>query len=114
MALFNSSNEELIEQIDNLLENHLNKAVAESFNYYLEQLRNLVDLEIDSIKKTSKRVDIEDKILRIEQSIENIYKNMEKINETNMMLHNEIKKRDAIIDRKTRQISRLKKGKNEI
>jgi uncharacterized protein (DUF3084 family) len=113
MALFNS-NEELIEQIDNLLENHLNKAVAESFNYYLEQLRNLVDVEIDSIKKTSKRVNNEDKILSIERSIENISEQMEKVNQTNIFLHDEIRKRDAIIERKTKQISRLKKGKNEI
>lgn len=105
--------EKLLEDIDNLLQHHLeqkiNQSILNSFNRYLEKFQELVDDEKEIIEESSKKA-IE-KITIVSNKISKI----DAISKTNQKLSNEvtnlvqeIRKRDAIIERKNKQIANLK------
>lgn len=111
--------EQLIENINTLLDNHLqekiDQAFANSFNLYLEKFRDFVDQEKEIISTSAKeaveKINIaSEKLSEIDQLISMSAKLAEETNR----LTQEIRKRDAIIERKNKQIAKLKVEKNEI
>ena len=108
--------ERLLEDIDQLLNNHLteklNKEFANSFNLYLDKFIKMVDQEkeliensatkaVEKIDNASNRLIRTDEILaaniKLSQEIKNLIK--------------EIRRRDSIIERKNQQIAKLKDNK---
>ena len=101
--------EEFEEIVDEKLAKNLNYAFANSFNLYLEKFREMVDHENKLIQNSANEA-IE-KIRLASTQISNIN---ELINSNRALAINvenlveEIRKRDAIIERKNKQISKLK------
>jgi len=95
----------------------INNQVAASLNNYLEKLRDILDQEQKLIKKTA-----DDTIEKIKEPIKNLNtleKNMSALQNKfyeleleNKKLVDEIRKRDAIIERKSKQLQ--KRIKNEV
>ena len=113
------NSDKLLEDINYLLNHHLeekiNQAFSNSFNLYLEKFRELVDHEKEIIEKYAaqavQKIDIASSKIQEIGKIENI--NFQLTNEIEELI-GEIRKRDAIIERKNKQILRLKGRKNEI
>jgi uncharacterized phage infection (PIP) family protein YhgE len=105
------------EKIKNIIsveiETTLNNLVASSLNDYLDKLRDILDQEQKIIQETASKT-----VEKINQPIEilnTLEKKMSALQNTlfdleteNKKLIDEIRKRDAIIERKTKQIARLK------
>jgi predicted nuclease with TOPRIM domain len=110
MAFFNSN--EIDQEIKELIKIEINNSIVSSMNSHLVEYRNIaenilsnmhkmIDQEIQEIENLSQIIEIKETI----STFNNLLIDLET---ENKKLHNEIKKRDAIIERKTKQIARLK------
>jgi Fe2+ transport system protein B len=93
--------------IDAKLSGH-EQEIANSFNHYLTEFRRLIDEEIRAIKIAGEEANQLEKINNIQRTLNLFSLNLQELEKANKNLHDEIKKRDAIIERKTKQIQRLK------
>ncbi len=100
---------EIEKMFDRKFEENLDYAFANSFNSYLEKFRDMVDREKEIIEKSAS-IAIEE--LKRNSILLNEIEEMIKINKAfakeNDNLIDEIRKRDAIIERKNKQIAKLK------
>ncbi|SFV70903.1 hypothetical protein MNB_SM-5-465 [hydrothermal vent metagenome] len=92
------------------VEKTMNNLIAGSLNNYLEELRDLISEEQELINMTARKTieRIKDPI----KNLENIQSRFYLMQIENKKLIDEIRKRDAIIERKTKQLQ--KKIKNEV
>ena len=110
--------EKLLNDIDNLLNEHLERKLdsklSTSFNYYLDQFRDLINHEKDIIQKSANEAikKIDDATIKL-LHIEEIAKSNEELSNEVLNLINEVRKRDAKLERRKKEIQRLKE-KNEI
>lgn len=110
MGMF-KNDDDVLEKIDMLIKNNINEVVANSINFYLEPLRNILDKEQKLISDaTSKAVEKLDQYSEVSEILQSLIKENKKMSKVVLDLHKEIQKRDAIIHRKDEQISRLKKA----
>jgi len=108
--------EKMLEEFERIIESkfeqNLNYIIANSFNLYLEKFREMVDCEKEIIEKSSKET-----IEKINAASNQMFQIEEIISENKKMaaqvnyLIDEIRKRDAIIERKNKQIAKLKAEK---
>jgi len=109
------------EKIENIVsvevEKIMNDLIAGSLNDYLENLRNVLNQEQNLINKTA--ADTIEKIKKPIENLNELEKNMSTIQNKfygleleNKKLIDEIRKRDAIIERKSKQLQ--KRIKNEV
>jgi len=108
--------EKMLEEFERIIESkfeqNLNYIIANSFNLYLEKFREMVDYEKEIIEKSSKET-----IEKINAASNQMFQIEEIISENKKMtaqvnyLIDEIRKRDAIIERKNKQIAKLKAEK---
>jgi len=106
--------EKLLEEINNMLEAKLNLLFANSFNFYLDQFRELVNHEKELIEESANEaIEKIDTATNKLTNIDEVVNANKKLSEEVLQLINEIRKRDAKLDRKEKEIKRLKE-KNEI
>jgi len=108
--------EKMLEEFEKILneklEENLNHSFANSFNLYLDKFREMVDAEKEIIEnaaeKTIKKINsASNKMMQIEELISS---NKTMTSQVNILI-NELKKRDAIIERKNKQIAKIKAEK---
>jgi len=106
--MFNKT-DEILNAVNELLEYQLKQAFVNSFNLYVEKFQRLVDDEkiiidnsakeaIDKINIASSKLSKIDELIKANAKLSNDVDNLLK----------EIRKRDAIIQRKNNQIAKLK------
>lgn len=110
--MFNKS-EEILEGVNKLLDHHLdqkfNHAFANSFNLYLDKFRSIVDQEKELIEDSATKA-----VEKIDNASNKLIKTDEvlaantKLSQEVKNLIEEIRKRDAIIERKNKQIAKMK------
>lgn len=108
--MFNKT-DEILNGVDKLL----NKKFTNSLNFYLDQFHEIILQEKEVINSSTKKAieeirDTSDKLIKIDELARSNAKLSEKIQQ----LVQEIRKRDAIIERKNNQIAKLKRTQNEI
>ena len=94
------------------VEKTMNNLIAGSLNNYLEELRDLINEEQELINTTARKTieRIQDPI----KNLENIQSRFYLMQIENKKLVDEIRKRDAIIERRNKKIEQLKKAKDGI
>lgn len=86
----------------------MSERTAEMLEHLNQEARDSLEQSIHQVHKLSEQ---------LEQVVSNqkaLNARLAELEQSNAELHNEIKKRDAIIERKTKQITRLKGGKDEV
>jgi len=99
------------EETEHLIKETIREEISLSMNHYLSEFRRLVDMEIKSIKDTSETVNGISELNKLRESMVTIAREVKTLQESKVHLHKEIQKRDAIIERKSKQIERLKGNK---
>lgn len=92
----------------------VNKKISnEQIKEHYKNVQNYTDAAIEKINSSSQLEELTTKLELINKLQKNLVHQLQKIQSENEELNKKIKEREAIIDRKSQQISRLKE-KNEI
>jgi len=102
-------------KIENIVEKAMSSLIASSLNDYIKQLRDIMDKEQKIIQKTAdstiKKIEEPmNKLNTLEKNMSEIQKKLIDLEAENKKLINENRQKNIIIERKTKQIKRLKYG----
>jgi len=105
------NDDEVLDKIDILIKNNMNQVIANSINFYLEPLRNILDEEQKLISDaTTKAIEKLDQYSEVGETLQSLINENQRMSKVVLELQKEIQTRDAMIHRKDKQISRLKKA----